>query len=348
MTARWIAGVAVVVLTALGSGALARGEPFAWNLPRGFPVPRVPVDNPMTPEKVSLGRYLFYDTRLSANGTQSCATCHEQARAFTDGRGRAVGSTGQVHPRSSMSLANVAYASALTWGNPAVTRLEDQALLPMFGDQPIELGLVRPADAFLARLRSEPTYRRLFPAAFGDGDVVTIANVTRALAAFERTMISGRSPYDRYIFGRENDAISAAAKRGERLFFSESLACFQCHGGFTFTDAPDFDGRRHRAPEYQDNGLTKDAGAFKATTLRNVEVTAPYMHDGSLPTLEAVIDAYATGGRDSVNKSPVMHAFTITPDQKRDLIAFLNALTDEAFLHDAALADPWPATRKDR
>src|SRR5262249_13358111 len=151
----------------------------------------------------------------------------------------AVGSTGELHPRGSMSLVNVAYAASLTWGNPTITRLEDQALVPMFGDHPVELGLTKPGDELMARLRAVGLYQRLFASAFGDGDVITIPNVTRALATFERTIISGRSPYDRYHFAREDDAISVEAKRGERLFFSQPLTCFRCHSGFTFSGAVD-------------------------------------------------------------------------------------------------------------
>src|SRR5262249_17121335 len=165
-------------------------------VPANFPRPRVPPGNPLTAEKATLGRYLFYDTRLSRNGTQSCATCHEQARAFTDGKAHAVGSTGEIHPRSAMSLVNVAYASALTWANPSLTRLEDQALIPMFGDHPIELGLKQPGTAVLATLRQVGVYQRLLPAAFpGEPDPFTIANLTRAIATFERPIASAPSPY---------------------------------------------------------------------------------------------------------------------------------------------------------
>src|SRR5262249_11079391 len=148
-------------------GALQPALPaYIWNLPTGFPAPRVPADNPMTAAKVELGRHLFYDTRLSANGTQSCASCHEQARAFTDGKERAVGSTGERHPRNSMSLVNVAYFGTLTWANPTLTRLEDQALVPMFGEHPVELGLRSPGTSLLERLERDGTYQRLFAEAF--------------------------------------------------------------------------------------------------------------------------------------------------------------------------------------
>lgn len=302
---------------------------------------RVPTDNPMTPEKVTLGRHLFYDPRLSDNGQQSCATCHQQAKAFTDGRARAIGSTGELHPRNAMSLANVGYAGTLTWNDPTLTRLEDQALVPMFGEHPVELGLARPGDALVARLRAVPTYRRLFAAAFGEGDTITVANVTRALATFERTLVSGGSPYDRYRFGRDDNAISPAAKRGEQLFFSQPLSCFRCHKGFTFSGSAEFEGRQKRLAEFENNGLTADAGLFKTPTLRNIAATAPYMHDGSIGTLEAVIEAYATGGRDHPSKSPMVRGFTLTAEQRRDLIAFLNSLTDEALLHDPAHSNPW-------
>jgi cytochrome c peroxidase len=255
-----------------------------------------------------------------------------------------------------MSLANVAYASALTWGNPTVTSLEEQALLPMFGAHPVELGLARPGTAMVARLRAVLEYERLFPAAFGAAsDPFTVDNVTRAIAAFERTIISGRSPYDRYHFDRQNDAISADAKRGEQLFFSAPLSCFRCHNGFTFSGATDFEGRREGGtPEFHNNGFAnlagglldvtarpEDFGKFKAPTLRNIAVTAPYMHDGSVATLEGVLDSYAAGGRDARNKSELIHGFALSADQKRDLIAFLQTLTDEELLHDPALANPW-------
>jgi cytochrome c peroxidase len=310
----------------------------------------------MSTAKVALGRYLFYDTRLSGNGQQACATCHEQARAFTDGRAHARGSTGAEHPRSSMSLVNVAYASVLTWGNPSVVNLEEQALVPMFGDHPVELGLTRPGTELLARLRRVAEYQRLFPAAFeGSDDPFTIENVTRAIASFERTIISGRSPYDRYHFDRQDDAIPAAARLGEQLFFSSPLSCFRCHGGFTFSGATDFEGRRAGGPpEFHNNGLSnaaggifdvtgraEDFGKFKAPTLRNIAVTGPYMHDGSVATLEVVLEYYAAGGRDQRNKSELIHGFPLKADQERDLISFLQTLTDDELLRDPRFSNPW-------
>src|SRR5262245_62135349 len=181
MSVRLLVGLVSLTVATVGVPAETA---YDWLLPPGFPPPTVPADNSMSVAKADLGRHLFYDTRMSANGTQSCATCHEQARAFTDGRAASVGSTGQVHRRGSMSLGNGAYAQALTWANPTVTRLEDQALVPMYGDQPIELGLDR-NDAWVGRLKSEPTYERLFAAAFtGEPEPFTRDNIVKALTTF--------------------------------------------------------------------------------------------------------------------------------------------------------------------
>lgn len=364
---------AALLCAALASSHLPAQATYPWALPAGFPPPIVPIDNPLTETKVDLGRHLFYDTRLSGNGTQSCASCHEQALAFTDGRARSVGSTGQAHPRGSMSLVNVAYAQALTWANPSLTRLEEQALVPMYGDHPIELGLDR-ADAWLQVVARDPTYQRLFRAAFDEEQPFTRDNVVKAIATFERAIVSARSPYDRYHFDRDDAAIPEAAKRGEVLFHSRPLSCFTCHGGIHFSGAMGAP-RRATTIEFHNTGLYNlrgvlsyptdntgvfefthnagDVGKFKAPTLRNVAVTAPYMHDGSVASLEDAIDHYAAGGRtiaagnyagvgrENPNKSGSVRGFTLTPDQRADLVAFLQSLTDEALLGDPRLGNPW-------
>ncbi|MFN7982417.1 MAG: cytochrome c peroxidase [Vicinamibacterales bacterium] len=166
------AGVLLALLGwAIADAAQPAARPplaYEWNLPRGFPTPKVPADNPMSAVKVELGRYLFYDTRMSVTGTFSCATCHQQERAFADDKRRGVGATGAVHPRGAMSLTNVAYNPVLGWANPTVTRLEDQALAPMFGTNPIELGLSGQGTALIEGLSAEPRYRTMFPEAFPD------------------------------------------------------------------------------------------------------------------------------------------------------------------------------------
>jgi cytochrome c peroxidase len=354
-----------ILLVVLACATLEGQTAYVWNLPRGFPTPRVPADNPMTAAKVELGRHLFYDNRMSVNGRTSCTTCHKQELAFTDGKEVSTGTTGEPHPRGAMSLVNIAYSAVLTWSNPGMKELERQALAPMFGEHPIELGL-REGDSFLERLRSDPKYRELFDRAFPEvGERCTIANVTKAIASFERSIISARSPWDRYHYGGDDSAVSDPAKRGEVLFFNQHLSCFRCHGGFNFSGATVSEGHAVRDPEFHNTGLynvpgglgypapnlgifeftrdPKDAGKFKAPTLRNIAITAPYMHDGSIATLEGVLDHYAAGGRasDNPNKDPLIGGFRLSAQDRKDLIEFLKALTDEEVLRDRRFANPW-------
>jgi cytochrome c peroxidase len=334
---------------------------YDWNLPKGFPPPPVPADNPMTPVKVELGRYLFYDTRMSVNGSESCATCHRQELAFTDGLAHAVGSTGEKHPRGSMSLVNIAYAPALTWANAGLTSLEAQAVIPMFGVEPVELGLNGHESELLVALRRDPVYQRLFPQAFSAGsDPFTIANVTRAIAAFERSIVSMRSPYDRYRWGGEMTAISAAAKRGEIIFESGQRGrCFQCHGGWNFSGSVRFAGDTSAQavffntglPDYappnrglfEQTGQPGDIGRFRVPTLRNIAVTGPYFHDGRASSLADVIAHYTAGGTDHPNKTPLLSPLSLTEQDENDLIEFLKSLTDEDMLKDERWSNPWKA-----
>jgi cytochrome c peroxidase len=332
----------------------------------------------MTPAKVELGRYLFYDTRLSADGTYSCAKCHEQRLAFTDGKARAVGVTGEIHPRGSMGLANIAYSPVLTWANPTQRRLEAQALVPMFGEDPIvELGLSGKEREMLARLAAEPRYPPMFAAAFpGETSPITLANVTRAIASFERTLLSGRSPYDLYRTSADPRALSPAALRGEEIFYSERTECFHCHGGFNFTETADYVGKGFAEIEFHNTGLynlgadgayppgntgvhevtddPEDMGRYKAPSLRNIALTAPYMHDGSIATLSEVVRHYEAGGRtiaegphkgigaNNPRKSEFVKGFTLTDQERADLVTFLESLSDPAFTSDPRFADPWP------
>ncbi|MEL6183118.1 MAG: MbnH family di-heme enzyme [Myxococcota bacterium] len=270
-------------------------EPWVWNLPQGFPVPVVPADNPMTVAKVELGRQLFFDPILSLSRNQSCGSCHEPARAFTDGRALSEGSTGELTRRNSMSLANVAYNATLNWADPNMTRLEEQARGPLFGTEPVELGMGGREVELLDRLRDDPEYAEAFPLAFPNGEAFTVERLLAALASYQRSLISGGSPYDRFIAG--DSELSEAARRGLELFFGERFECFHCHGGFNFTQsnrhegAPDGEAPFHNTGLYnvdgrgaypeRDQGLIEvtgqpeDMGRFRAPTLRNVMVTAP-------------------------------------------------------------------------
>lgn len=299
----------------------------------------MPEDNPITAEKVALGRRLFYDVRLSGNGTQACASCHQQRRAFTDGRARAIGSTGEAHPRGAMSLANVAYSASLTWVDAGRKNLEDQMLVPLLGEHPREMNLGGHEKELVARLGADPVYSKLFSEAFpGEKSAVNLGNVRKSIASFERTILSGDSPYDRLVWKDDRSALSGSARRGMALFFSDRLACAKCHALFTFSGPVTWAGGPPPEPAFQDNGL---GGRFRAPTLRNVAVTSPYMHDGRFATLDAVIDHYASGGVPPPTRSPLVKGFEITRDGKADLIAFLESLTDTGFLEDPLLSDPW-------
>lgn len=347
---------------------------YQWPLADGMPHPQVPVDNPMTVAKVSVGRRLFYDSRLSVNGTTACATCHIQALAFTDGKPRAIGATSEIHPRGSMSLVNIAYASRLTWANPLLEHLEDQALTPMFGDNPVEMGMGGREDVLVELLRADEIYADAMPNAFpDDADPYSVLNAVRAIAAFVRSIVSFDASYDRFLAG-DSDAMVASAERGMDLFFSERLECFHCHGGFNFTDSTTHENSRVDRVGFHNTGLynvdangaypaentglydmtgeRRDMGRFRAPTLRNIAVTAPYMHDGSIATLEDVIAHYERGGRliddgpyagdgrRSPYKSEFIKGFDLTDEERSDLLAFLRALTDEKVLGDPTLSDP--------
>ena len=322
-----------------------------------LPAALAPAENPTTGAKVALGRHLFYDVRLSRNENVSCASCHEQARAFSDGRARSLGTTGQETTRNAMALVNVGYATTLTWANEILVTLERQAQVPLFGDDPLELGMASRDGQMLARLAIDPRYPPLFTAAFPGPNAISLDHVLKSLAAFQRAIVSLQSDYDRYLAG-DPDALDPAAERGRALFESEALGCTHCHGGTLFSSAMALPGEPPPSVRFENNGLyatypsgnrglfdltgrPEDEGRFKPPSLRNVEVTAPYMHDGSLPTLDAVIDHYARGGAGHPRQSPAVHGFSLDPPGRADLIAFLRSLTDRSVLSDPALSDPW-------
>lgn len=349
---------------------------WTWSLPAYFPVPRVPADNPMSAAKVELGRFLFYDKRLSGNGKQACASCHHQDKAFTDGLPVAVGSTGELHPRSSQHLANSVYHPTLTWANTALVTLEAQMMVPLFSETPVELGINdanRPE--VLARFSADADYVRRFAAAFpGEATPINFTNIIKAIATFQRTLISGNAKYDQYLQGKV--ALSDSENRGMNLFMGEKAECFHCHGSFNFNDQIVHAATRVLETPFSNTGLFNiggtgafpepnrglfeitgnplDMGKFRAPSLRNVEMTAPYMHDGSLANLEAVLDFYAAGGRliesgphagdgrlTTPSKSEVIAQIDLTPQDKADIIAFLKTLTDHEFINDPRFSNPF-------
>jgi cytochrome c peroxidase len=366
---------ALMAAAFIGLCSCSQDTPYQWQLPPDFPPPRIPADNPLTRDKVELGRRLFYDRRLSANGTQACASCHQQTHAFSESTPVAIGSTGQQHPRNSMALVNVAYGTTYTWAHPGITTLEQHVLLPLFGDAPIEMGAAGHEAEILTRLRADEAYTELFARAFGRGrGRVSFDNVAKALASFVRTLISFDSPFDRYAYYGNDAALSESELRGMNLFMSERLECAHCHAGFNFSqfithqnttavdtafhmtglypDSPEF----IRGADYGLSAVTgqrEDRDRFKAPTLRNITASAPYMHDGSLATLNDVLDFYAAGGRIVTDgprpgdarthpgKSPFIKGFTLTEQERADLLAFLESLTDRSFLQDPRFSDPF-------
>jgi cytochrome c peroxidase len=331
-------------------------RPLPYDVPSYFPRPLLPEDNFPTVEKIELGRALFADTRLSANQTQSCASCHHADKAFADGKVMPLGSTGDLVPRNSMALGNVAWASTLTWANPVLETLEAQALVPLFADHPdpVELGIATSVDEVEGRLRADPTTVELFTAAFGDADdAVTIDNVVKAIASYERSLVSGDTAYDRYFNQGDSEALTDLEKQGLQLFFSERTECYHCHGGTFFTTSTTSEASVVTESGYENNGLydvdaegvdslhlglanltgaPRDRGRFKVPTLRNIALTGPYMHDGSLQTLEDVVAHYVKGGSRSERQNDLVHELDLTAAEQAALVAFLRALTDDAFV----------------
>jgi cytochrome c peroxidase len=362
----WLAVLLLAGCGSAGSGAEPQ-DGYRWRLPAGFPVPLVPTTNPMSDAKVALGRHLFHDRRVSLPQTRACASCHVQALGFTNGTTRGYG---LVHPtqRNVIALANAAYMPVYTWASPDATAIEDVVSATLVDDN--EFDGAGAETTIAARLAADPIYPPLFASAF-PGEAVGFGTIAKGIAAFVRTIVSGNSAYDRYYQG-DPTALSSTAKRGMDLFFGERFECYHCHGGFTFassvthqglvfgeiafdnTGLYDVDG--NGAYPAEDRGLVDvtgnpaDMGKFKAPSLRNVAVTGPYMHDGSIATLGEVVDAYAAGGRAALGggtpnplRSTLVRAVDppLTADERAALVAFLEALTDDAFLVDPRFSNPF-------
>lgn len=306
-------------------------DEFDLELPPGFPALPVPEDNKLSKSRVFLGRKLFFDPILSRDSSVSCASCHLPAKAFTDGKVLSIGIEGRVGMRNAPTLANLAYATHLMFDG-GIPTLELQVLAPLADHNEMDIDI----NELVERLRKDKYYVALFqqaymrpPDAFG---------ITRAIAAYERTLISGNSRYDKFAHGIDTTCLTESEKKGMALFFSPQLACVSCHGGFTFTNNQFENNGLYL--QYADTGRARitmqasDVGKFKVPTLRNINETAPYMHDGSLPDLFAVIEHYASGGKNHPNKSAHIQGFSITPQEKTDLVHFLQSLSDEKFLNN--------------
>ena len=310
--------VLLLVLTACqpeSTTELLSNEPMTINVPFGIDaLPPIPEDNPMTPAKVELGRQLFFDSRLSADGTGSCAKCHDPILGFTDLE-TSIG-------RSAPSIINLAYATNGLFWDGRTSSLETQVMGRMHEDAITSLGTI-------------PGYREQFEHVFGSPEV-TIENVGKAIAAFERTIIAGNAPWDRFVKGEE-DALSEEARRGWNLF-QDKANCIRCHAGFNLTDnqfhniGVEFDGLDPDLGRWVITGTEGDQGRFKTPTLRALRYTAPYMHDGSEKTLEDVIEYYDRGGNPNPYLDTEMRPLELTEQEKADLLVLLDAFEGEGWM----------------
>ncbi|MBL0055777.1 MAG: di-heme enzyme [Chitinophagaceae bacterium] len=326
---------------------------------------------------VETGRYLFFDTRLSYNNTKSCGSCHDPAMAFTDGYRSSSTASGDNVKHNAPSLINVSFHSYFDWANPGVTQLTQQHERPLFNEHPVELGAKGNESIILKKLKTDPRYQKIFARAFPrETDPFHFNNVITAIASFVNSLRSFQSPYDRYT-GGDSNALSIQEKTGMALFFSSRLHCAECHKPPLFTAASltrDLDsiyfntglynvGNKNRYPSgnnglYEYSGKPADDGRYKTPSLRNVALTAPYMHDGSMANLEEVINAYARGGR-RIEQGPLsgdgqlnnckdkrISGFSLTGPERLALISFLYSLTDSSILTNPAFQNPF--TIKDK
>jgi cytochrome c peroxidase len=329
-------------------------QPYELNIPEWMPDPFIPEDNPLTEAGVALGRHLFFDPILSADSSMSCASCHDPQLAFTDGEAVSTGVLGLAGTRSSMSLVNLAFnTNGFFWDGRAAT-LEEQALVPV--EDHIEMNESWPHVE--KKLQRHATYPAMFKEAFGISRKAEITKdlAVKAIAQFERSLISADSRYDRVIWLNDGWPTDSE-RRGQQLFFFEELpqseqhpGCSHCHFAPTFTDN-----------NFKNNGLDDvndlanftdlgrggvnnniyDNGKFRVPTLRNIALTAPYMHDGRFETLEEVLEHYSSGGHGVINEDTNIQPFTLSEQDKKDLIAFMEMLTDTTFMNKPEIQSPF-------
>ena len=314
-----------------------QGTPYRLNPPLALsdPSPYIPLNNPLTKENVALGRLLFFDKRLSVNNTVACATCHMGELAYTDGQPVSTGVFHRQGGRSAPTAINRVYSTKQFWDGRKET-LEAQSIMPIIDH--VEMGMPS-HDAVTEKLGKIRGYQTLFKEAFGTG--VTIDGVGKALASFQRTLLSGNSPADRFDRNIDDNAISLSAQQGMELFRNKAR-CTSCHSGFNFTDE-----RFHNLGIGWDTGtvdlgrfrvtkVDKDIGAFKTPTLREVARTAPYMHDGQFGTLEEVVAFYNQGGIKNPFQDSDIRKLNLTTEEQKDIVAFLRALNGKGWQHVTA------------
>ncbi|MEO7450655.1 MAG: MbnH family di-heme enzyme [Chitinophagaceae bacterium] len=333
--------------------------------------------NPFSAGKAAIGRYLFYDRRLSVNNSKACASCHSPGFSFTDGYRRSIGALGDNVQHNAPALVNVVFNKYLTAADSTLHFPEQQINNPMFHQSPPELGWAGNEQLILARLRTDSLYSHRLPALFpGEQDAFTVQHIQDCISSFVKTILSFNAPLDQYTYKRDSAAMSASALKGMRLFFADRLHCKNCHGGINFS-VPSLTDADGKIAYYQNTGLynidglgsypvhdrglieyTKqpvDMGRFRVASLRNLAFTAPYLHDGSAATLEEVIAIYAGGGRHTASpgdkgngstnpyKNPLIAGFSITPQEKKELVDFLLSLSDSSACNNNLYNNPFSA-----
>ena len=303
-------------------------DPYSLFIPKGFPTPFIPEDNQLSDSRVALGKKLFFDNMMSRDSSLSCASCHQPQFAFSDGRQKSVGIKGRQVSRNAPTLTNVAYQPyfLLDGLNPS---LETQVKIPIHEHNEFDFHILLIAE----RMKQDSLYVSLSKDAYNSEPSPQV--IAYAIACYERTLISGNSPYDQYFYQGNKTTLNDSEIRGMNLFFDD-LYCASCHGGFNFSDSRLTNNGLYT--NYTDQGRarltkkTEDQAIFKTPTLRNIGFSAPYMHDGSFESLEQVIDHYSSGAKGHFNQDPLIQPFDISQDQKQDLIAFLIALNDSSFV----------------
>jgi cytochrome c peroxidase len=331
-------GAVAICSVAMLSPWVATADDYKLAIPFGLEETAVviPADNPLTTEKVELGRTLFFDKRLSQDNTIACASCHLATNAFTDGKPVSTGIRGQKGGRSAPASFNRVFSSAQFWDGRAAT-LEAQSVGPF--TNPIEHGFAN-YDVMNAKMMKIQGYRKLFKQVFGD-DNITTERVGMAIASFQRTVLSGNSPADRFDQGQEAGAISESAQKG-LLLFRDKARCTKCHSGFNFTDEKfhnlgiGWDDNKVDLGRYMVTSNAEELGAFKTPTLREIARSAPYMHDGRFKTLEEVVNFYNKGGVKNPHQDPLVLPLELTDQEKSDLLAFLRTLNGQGWQHVSA------------
>lgn len=311
--------------------------PYQQQIPSWFPEMEIPAENQLTRARIELGRKLFYEPLLSLDTTVSCGKCHQLSKGLTDGLPISVGVNDALGLRNAPTLANVGYSPRF-FHDGGVETLELQSQQPIFSVEEMNFTIA----GFLERISEDEEYQRMFreaynrePDAFG---------ISRAIASFERTLISGNSRFDQFEYQGDQTALNESEIRGRNLFFSSKTECSSCHVAPLLTNYEY--GNIGLYQNYADSGrarishLEEDKGKFKVPTLRNVELTGPYMHNGSIQTLEEVVEHFNLGGVGHPNQSEKVKPLNLTSQEKSDLVAFLKSLTDSAFITNEAFLPP--------